>query len=82
VAGWLAIYDRPMLHDVTVTVISPEAAQDGVAEFRCRGRLIGFTVLREGELVLQLTADSGDEPLQINAHSFMEALLEAKSLLS
>jgi hypothetical protein len=34
------------MHDVEVLVTSPEAALDGVAEFRCHGRLIGFTLLQ------------------------------------
>ncbi len=70
------------MHDVDVVVTSPETAQDGVAEFRCDGRLIGFTRLEEGELVLELALKVDDEPLQVNAHSLSRALLRAKALLT
>jgi hypothetical protein len=70
------------MHDVEVFVTSPELAQDGVAEFRCRGRLIGLTRLEAGELVLELAVAPGDGPLQVNAHSFSQALLRAKALLT
>jgi hypothetical protein len=71
------------MHDVDVLISSPEVALDGVAEFRCDGRLIGFTLLQAGELVLQLAAVGPDEePLQVNAHSLSQALLKAKALLT
>jgi hypothetical protein len=68
--------------DVEVVVTSPEAALDGVAEFHCHGRLIGFTRLQAGELVLELAVGPGDEPLLVNARSLSQALLRAKSLLT
>jgi hypothetical protein len=70
------------VHNVDVIVTSPETALDGVAEFRCDGRLIGFTSLDAGELVFQFVGGTDEEPLQINAHSLSEALLRAKSLLT
>ena len=70
------------MHDVEVLVTSPEAALDGVAEFRSHGRLLGFTLLQAGELVLELAVGPGEEPLQVNAHSLSQALLKAKALLT
>jgi hypothetical protein len=72
-----------MEHDVEVVVLSPESAQDGVAEFHSHGRMIGFTLLRDGELVLLLTAECSElQPMEVNAHSLMAALLHAKELLT
>ncbi len=70
------------MHDVEVFVTSPEVALDGVAEFRCHGRLIGFTRLQDGELLLELAVSPGDGPLLVNAHSLSQALLRAKALLT
>ena len=35
------------MHEIHVTVVSPEEAADGTAEFWSGGRLIGYTRLRQ-----------------------------------
>ena len=70
------------MHDVEVLVTGPEAALDGVAEFRSQGRLIGFTRLHAGELLLELAVGPGNGPLEVNARSLSQALLKARALLT
>jgi hypothetical protein len=70
------------MHDVEVRVYSPEAAQDGVAEFHAGGRLIAFTMLTDGELVVRFDPMPNAEPVIVNAHSLVAALLRAKELLT
>jgi hypothetical protein len=71
-----------MMHNVEVVVYSPETAQDGVAEFHAGGRLVAFTMLTDGELVVRFDAQPNAEPVLLNAHSLVAALLRAKELLS
>jgi hypothetical protein len=71
-----------MMHNVEVSVYSTEAAQDGVAEFRADGHLIAFTMLTDGELVVRFAPAPGPEPVLVNAHSLVAALLRAKELLT
>jgi hypothetical protein len=70
----------PTMHDVDVTVTSPETAQDGVAEFSADGRMFGFTVLEDGEIALHLLPEDG-EPIIVGARSMMVALQRAGELL-
>ena len=42
------------MHEINVSVISPQEAHDSVAEFWSGGRLIGFTHIADGDLMLQL----------------------------
>jgi hypothetical protein len=70
------------MHPVEVLVTSPEAEQDGVAEFRADGRTFAFTVLEEDELGLRFVPQSGDEPLVVGARSLRDALEQARDLLS
>jgi hypothetical protein len=69
------------VHDVDVVVTSPEAAQDGVAEFSADGRTFAFTVMNGEELVLHLLPHDG-EPILVGARSMMLALEHARELLS
>jgi hypothetical protein len=41
-------------HELDVSVVSPEEAESGIAEFWAGGRLFGFTRLEDGELVLRI----------------------------
>ena len=42
------------MHEIHVSVVSPEEAADGTAEFWAGGRMIGFTTLQDGDLVLRI----------------------------
>ncbi len=68
-------------HQVEVSVVSPEEAEFGTAEFWAGDRLFGFTRLEDGELVLRIEPPSDGGPVVVNAHSLAEALARAKQLL-
>ena len=68
-------------HEVTVRVVSPEAADIGVAEFSLGDRVFGFTRVQEGELLLSIQPPDGGGEVLVNAHSLAEALAQAKALL-
>lgn len=72
--------DAAMNH-IEVIVTSPEAAQDGVAEFSADGRTFAFTILDGEEVVLHLLPHDG-EPIVVGARSMMLALQRARELLT
>lgn len=65
------------MHDIQVTVVSPEEAADGTAEFWSGGRMIGFTQLEDGDLMLRLEAG-----VVVGARGLAEAIAEADRLLA
>jgi hypothetical protein len=65
------------MHEIHVSVVSPEEAFDGTAEFWSGGRMIGFTCLEDGDLMLRL------EPgVAVGAHSLADAIAEANRILA
>jgi hypothetical protein len=70
----------PVLHDIHVSVVSAEEASFGVAEFWSGDRMIGFTLVEEGDLTLRI----GPSPdgVVVGAHALAEALAEANRLLA
>jgi hypothetical protein len=68
-------------HEITVRVVSPEEADDGVAEFWLGDELFGFTRLQDGELVLSIEPRKDGAAVLVNAHKLAEALAQAKALL-
>jgi hypothetical protein len=71
----------PAQHELNVSVVSPEEAEYGIAEFWMGDRLFGFTRVEEGELVLRIQPASDGNAVVVNAHSLREALTRAKDLL-
>jgi hypothetical protein len=69
-------------HEITVRVVSPEEAADGVAEFWVGDAMMGFTVYEDGELLLRIDAREDGNPVLVNAKSLADALAKAKTLLS
>lgn len=69
-------------HEITVRVVSPEEADDGVAEFWLGDAMMGFTVLEDGELLLRIDPREDGNPVLVNAKSLADALARAKTLLS
>jgi hypothetical protein len=65
------------VHEIHVTVVSAEEAEYGTAEFWSGGRMIGFTRLDDGDLMLQL-----ENGVEVGAHSLAGAIAEADRLLS
>ena len=70
----------PVLHDIEVIVVSPEAASFGVTEFWSGDRQIGFTRIEDSELTLRIGASHDD--VVLGAHALAEALAEANRLLA
>jgi hypothetical protein len=70
------------MHEIHVSIVSPEEAEYGTAEFWSGGRLIGFTLLEDGDLMLRIEPGQGGGPVVVGAHSLADALLEAKRLLA
>jgi hypothetical protein len=68
------------VHHVQVIVVSTEEASDGVAEFWSGDRLIGVTILEEGDLVLRIPHSTED--VVLGAQELAKALAEAYRLLS
>jgi hypothetical protein len=71
----------PAQHELDVSVVSPEEAENGTAEFWAGDRLFGFTLVEDGELVLRIEPRSDGGEIIVNAHSLREALARAKQLL-
>jgi hypothetical protein len=65
------------MHEIHVTVVSAEEAADGTAEFWCGGRMIAFTHLEDGDLMLRIEAG-----VVVGTHSFAGAIAEANRLLA
>ena len=65
------------MHDIHATVVSAEEAADGTAEFWAGGRMIGFTALEDGDLMLRIEAG-----VAVGAHSLADAIAEANRLLA
>jgi hypothetical protein len=70
------------MHEIHVSVVSPEEASYGVAEFWSDGRLIGFTQLDDGDLMLRLEPRDDGAAVVIGAHGLAAALAEADRLLA
>jgi hypothetical protein len=68
-------------HELDVSVVSPQEAEYGAAEFWLGGRLFGFTRVEDGELVLRIEPQSDGGAIVVGAHSLAEALARAKQLL-
>jgi hypothetical protein len=65
------------MHEIHVTVVSPEEAADGTAELWSGGRMIGFTHLEDGDLMLRI-----ETGVVVGAHSLASAIAEADRLLA
>jgi len=70
------------MHRIDVTVVSPEEAWYGVAEFWSGGRLIGFTRFDDGDLMLRIEPRDDGAAVVIGAHGLADALAEANRLLA
>jgi hypothetical protein len=68
-----------VMHDINVNVVSAEEASLGVAEFWSGHRMIGFTLIEDGDLTLRIGPDP--EGLVLGAHALAAALAKANRLL-
>ena len=65
------------VHEIQVSVVSAEEAEYGTVEFWSGGRMIGYTHLDDGDLMLHI-----ENVVEVGAHSLAEAIAEANRLLS
>ena len=70
------------MHEVHVSVVSPEEAAYGVAEFWSGGRLIGYTHFDDGDLMLRIEPRRDGAAVVLGAHGLADALAEANRLLA
>jgi hypothetical protein len=69
------------MHEIRVTVASPEAADHGIAELSAAGEPIGFTILEDGDLMLHIEPRRDRTAVIVGARSLAQALSQAKHLL-
>jgi hypothetical protein len=70
------------MHEIHVTVVSAEEASYGTAEFWSAGRMIGFTRLEDGDLMLRIEPQPDGAAVRVAAHSLADAIEEANRLLA
>jgi hypothetical protein len=70
------------MHEIHVSVVSAEEASYGTAELWAGGRLIGFTRLDDGDLMLSIEPHRDGSAVVVGARSLAEALSEADRLLA
>ena len=70
------------MHEIHVTVVSPEEAASGTAELWSGERLIGFTHIEDGDLMLRIEPDHDGAAVVVGAHSLADAIAEANRLLA
>jgi hypothetical protein len=70
------------MHAIRVSVVSPEEASYGVAEFWSGGRLLGFTHFDDGDLMLRIEPRDDGAPVVVGARGLADALAEANRLLA
>jgi hypothetical protein len=70
------------MHEIKVSTVSPEEANDGVAELWAGGELIAFTHFDDGDLMLRIDPRRDGAPVIIGAHSLAVALAEVDRALT
>jgi hypothetical protein len=69
------------MHEISVSIVSPEAADHGVAELWAAGELIGYTLLEDSDWMLRIEPGPGQTAVVIGARSLAQALNRAEHLL-
>lgn len=67
---------------VHVSVVSPEEAYNGNAEFWCGRELMAVTVISEGQLQLSIEPRADGSPWLVDTASLARGLAEATRLLA
>jgi len=70
------------MHDIRVSIVSLEAADNGVAELWAADKLIGYTILEDTDLMLRIEPGRDRTPLVVGAHSLAQAIGQAEHLLT
>ncbi|HEX5193389.1 MAG TPA: hypothetical protein VFW09_11345 [Solirubrobacteraceae bacterium] len=69
------------MHEIHVSIMSAEAAENGVAELWAAGDLIGYTILDDSDLMLRIEPRHDHAAVTVGARSLAEALGRAEQLL-
>ena len=69
------------MHEISVSVVSAEAADYGVAELSAAGESIGYTILEDGDLMLHIEPRRDHTAVVVGARSLAKALIQACRLL-
>ena len=69
------------MHEIRVNIVSPEAADNGVAELWAADQLIGYTILEDTDWMLRIEPRRDRTPVIVGAHSLAEAVRRAERLL-
>jgi hypothetical protein len=69
------------MHEIRVSIVSPEAADHGVAELWAAHELIGYTILEDSDLMLRIEPRHDRTAVVVGARSLAQALGRAERLL-
>ena len=69
------------MHEIHVTIASPEAADCGVAELWAADELVGYTILDDSDLMLRIEPPRDRTATVVGAHSLAQAIIRAEHLL-
>jgi hypothetical protein len=69
------------MHEIRVSIVSPEAADHGVAELWAANELIGYTILQDSDLMLRIEPRRDRTAVVVGARSLAQALSRAEHLL-
>jgi hypothetical protein len=67
---------------IHVSVVSPEEAYNGNAEFWCANELMAVTVINDGQLQLSIEPRADGSPWLVDTTSLARGLAEATRLLA
>ncbi len=70
------------MHEIRVSVVSPEEADYGTAEFWSGGSLVGLTRLEDGDLMFRFEPRRDGSAVAVGVRSLALALAEADRLLA
>ena len=70
------------MHEITVSTVSPEEASEGVAELWAGGRLIAYTHIDEGDLMLRIEPPADGAQIVLGVHGLAAALAEVNRVLA
>jgi hypothetical protein len=69
------------MHEIRVSIVSPEAPDHSVGELWASGELIGYTILRDSNLMLRVEPRRDRTAVVVGARSLAQALSPAEHLL-
>ena len=70
------------MHEIHVSVVSAEEASSGVAELWSEGRMIGFSYLDDGDLMLRIEPSDDGAAVVVGVHGLATALSAVNRLLA